>query len=136
MKRLVAVFAAASLASPVSAGPTYLTCTLFETEKLIAGKSSEASKAPLVVELTLNEEQQTASYYLPRTGLTKRVSAAFQRDVITSKEINSGAIQMATTWSLNRVSGELTRRLVVAMGVSDITWKGECSKASAPERKF
>ena len=130
-------------ALPVNAAPTYLTCSITETASEVGGKVFEPSKTPLTVELTLNEDQQTASYYLPSTGLTQRVGANFQRDVITFKtEKQSSSTKVSGNWSLDRVAGTLTRSTqvyatgAVPMKMLDKTSSGPCKKATAPERQF
>ena len=148
MNKLIPALALTALAAlPANAAPTYLTCSLVDTQREVAGKVFEPSGIALPVELTLNEEQQTASYYLPSTGLTQRVSATFQRDVITCKNKKTTRWSVhSDQWSLDRVQGVLTRRSVQLAAsmipgqaptkLLDISQSGKCSKAAAPERMF
>ena len=143
MKRLRPLLALPFLVTPpANAAPTYLTCSITETASEVGGKVFEPSKTPLTVELTLNEDQQTASYYLPSTGLTQRLGATFQRDVITFKTESQSSMKTSDSWSLDRVAGTLTRSFqayatgAVPMKMIDKTSSGPCKKAAAPERQF
>lgn len=141
-KILAAAIAALTIVTPAQAAPTYLTCTLTESASEVAGRATSTSATPLVVELTLNEDQQTASYYLPSTGYTKRLGATFQRGVITfASEDRSSSMNSSDSWSLDRGNGTITRQTQIYSAHSpvklmDKTGVGKCRKAAAPGQLF
>ena len=141
MKKLALAATALSSAfwlgsQPAQAEPTYLECTMLRVKD-----AGESPSEPLKAEVTLNESEQSASFYLPKTGLTKRVGATFQQTVITFNSVIPSATGIGTTdsWSIDRTDGSLTRTMDSSMrGVAllNVRWEGSCKKKPPVQRAF
>ena len=95
----------------------------------------------LTAEVTLNESEQTASFYLPKTALTKRADATFQQTVILLTTV-SPSVRGATnteSWSIDRTDGSLVRTLTFSYQGSELSnfrWEGSCKKKAPVDRAF
>ena len=92
----------------------------------------------------MNEAEQSISYYLPETGLTRRAGANFQRTAITIKTIDlNSSSQVTSEWSRDRTNGAITRSTVISFGKPEsgiapmkMQDEGKCTKQPVPKRDF
>ncbi len=105
--------ASVALSSPAMASPTYLLCTF----------PSADGKFP--VQITADEANSSVTLYMPTTGHTEKLAAAFTPDQVVFGNYGMSYQLKRTDLSIIRVTKILSEVDV-----------GECSLAKAPKRAF
>jgi hypothetical protein len=115
MIKIVGFIFAALIATQAQATPTHLVCDMVNTE------------GTFIIEVTLDENNQEVTIYIPKTGNLVRRQAQFKADRVI---VPDGDL---VTYDFNRINGTLVRHSPLLK--SDID-SGKCKVPTIVKRAF